>query len=247
MNTYLLNEFNKVEKIHWWWEGRRSLIEMLLNSRKLSKILDIGCGTGETLSFLKNTYPKTKLYGVDILGSAVKFTKSRGLKNIYKTSANKLPFKDNYFDAVLFLDVLEHIKDDDKAIKEAKRVLKKKGVIIITAPGLKFIWSDHDTKQGHYRRYTRRDVKRLAINNKLIPVCVGYFNFFFCLPISVIRLLSKIKIFKNLSDYDRGINYDIANATSANKLLKFIFVNEIRLLRYIRYPIGVSVVAKLVK
>src|SRR3990172_12360899 len=110
MNDSLLAKFNDVERLHWWWEGRRVLIKMLLGNRKYKKILDIGCGTGETLTYLKTIYPKSDLYGVDLSGEAVKYAKKRGHKNIRKANALKLPFKNNFFDAVLFLDVLEHIK-----------------------------------------------------------------------------------------------------------------------------------------
>lgn len=247
MNDNLLHKFNKIEKQHWWWEGRRELIKLLLKGRNPKRILDVGCGTGETLSFLKALFPKAQLYGIDSSQEAVKYSKSRGHLKIYKAEATKLPFKNETFDTVLYLDVLEHIKNDRKAIKEAKRVLKKGGSIIITAPGLSFIWSDHDAKQGHRKRYTRRDIKKLAKSENLGTPFISYFNFFLSPPIIIIRLLSRLKPFKELANYDRSVNYDIANLGLANSILGFIFVNEIKALKFIKYPIGISVGAKLEK
>jgi ubiquinone/menaquinone biosynthesis C-methylase UbiE len=247
MNEKLLAKFNEIEKKHWWWEGRRSLIKILLKGRRPKKILDVGCGTGETLSYLQTLFPKSKLFGIDTSLMAVSYSRSRGHKNVFKADAGRLPFKSNSFDVVLFLDVLEHIKDDQKAILEAKRVLTNNGLIIITAPGLNFIWSDHDIKQGHQRRYTRRGIKELAKVGKLKISFISYFNFFLSMPIIAIRLLSKIKAFKKLANYDRSVNYDIAHITTANLILKYIFIAEIACLKFVKYPIGISIVAKFEK
>ena len=105
-------------------------MKQFIGKSRPKKILDVGCGTGETLSFLQDTYPNTQLFGIDSSNKAISFSKKRGHKNIFKASALNLPFDDNYFDIVLFLDVLEHIGNDAKAISEAKRVLKKNGRII---------------------------------------------------------------------------------------------------------------------
>jgi ubiquinone/menaquinone biosynthesis C-methylase UbiE len=247
MDDKLLNRFNRVEKRHWWWEGRRELVKNLLRGIKPENILDIGCGTGETLSFLKKLYSKADLYGIDMSQKAVKYTKQKGHRNVYRGDSIKLPFKNNFFDVVLFLDVLEHIQNDKKAINEAKRVLKKNGIIIITAPALSFIWSKHDSGQGHQRRYTRTAIRKLARDNKLTTTFISYFNFFLSPPIILIRTLSNIPFLGWLSNYDSGMNYEIAFLALPNKILKSIFIFEIDLLRYIKYPIGISIAAKFTK
>jgi ubiquinone/menaquinone biosynthesis C-methylase UbiE len=247
MDEGLLKKFNEIELIHWWWEGRRQLVTQFLKGRRPQKILDVGCGTGETISFLKKLFPKAKFYGVDSSSSAIKFSKLRGHKNILKSLAEKLPFKDKTFDVILFLDVLEHISDDQKVINEAKRVLKKNGSIIITSPALNFIWSAHDTDQGHKRRYTRRAIRKLSSNAGLKTDFISYFNFFLSPPIIAIRLLSNIKKLRYLSNYDSGLNFEIAKKSFVNSILRLIFVTEVKMLKFLRYPIGISIGAKLTK
>lgn len=247
MDGYLLQKFNEVERHHWWWEGRRQLTKWLLGKKKYSRILDVGCGTGETLSFLKRMYPKTELYGIDIYQKAINYSKQRGHKNIYKANAKNIPFKDGFFDAVLFLDVLEHIKDDQKAIEEAKRVLRKNGRIIITSPALSFIWSEHDIKQGHQKRYTKREINKLAKNAGLRTSFISYFNFFLSPPIILIRLLSRLKPFGTFSNYDNSVNFDIVNLGIVNSVLRRIFVIEIKMLKILRFPFGISISAVLDK
>lgn len=102
------------------------------------KILDIGCGSYPF--FLVSTKFKEK-YGIDPSVN-VGLVKN---KNIYLSkedvSRNKLPFKDNYFDAITMLAVFEHIEQDklNFVLGEIRRVLKKNGVFIITTPAS---WAD---------------------------------------------------------------------------------------------------------
>jgi len=247
MDEHLLEKMDEIEATHWWWEGRRQLVRMLMGRKKYSRILDIGSGTGEMITYLKKIYPKSEFFGMDTSVLAIDYAKKRGHKNITKASATKLLYKNNYFDAVIVLDVLEHIKNDGKCITEAGRVLKKGGKLIITSPGLSFIWSKYDINQGHQRRYTRRRFIKLAKESNLKVEYISYFNFLLSPPIIIIRLLSKIKRLQGLSSYDNSINLDIAKVGTINTLLKNIFLIEIRALQYIKYPFGISIVAVLSK
>ena len=246
MKDDLIDKFNEVEKFHWWWAGRQELIKSLLIDENPKNVLDVGCGTGETLSFLKTIFPQARLVGVDVSGQAVKYTKHRG-HGAKIADALHLPFADGSFDTVLLLDVIEHIKDDAKVVKEAKRVLKPGGTIIITVPALQIIWSAHDVNQGHFRRYTRHRLCSLAQKNKLKIRFLSYFNFFLSPAIIPIRLMSRLSPLKRLGEYDSRLNYRLAYNKVVNSVLKFLFITEIRLLKYITYPWGVSVAIKMEK
>lgn len=243
----LLRQFEEIEKTHWWWEGRRKLIQLLLPERNDLKILDIGCGTGETLSYLKSIKPQSKLYGVDPDPIAIGFSKIGNRGTIRKSSAEKLPFKSDYFHVVMFLDVLEHVKNQNKALQEAKRVLKPGGLIIITAPALKFIWSDHDIKQDHYRRYSRPEIKSLTEQVGMSLAFINYFNFLLSIPIICIRLFSRLPALKFMVSYNNRVNYDIAKNNLINSILTRIFLYEIVRIKSFNYPLGISVVAVLQK
>ncbi len=246
MNDDLLYKFNEVEKFHWWWAGRQELIKNLLQPEKPKKILDVGCGTGETLTFLKKIFPKAELFGVDLSPAAVKFSKKRGHRAKI-SAATDLPFPNESFDAIVILDVIEHIKADSAVIKEAKRILKPGGVIILTAPALQFIWSAHDDNQGHFRRYTRHRLTSLAVKNKLTIQFMSYFNFFLSPIIIPVRMISRLAPFKRFGEYDSKLNYKVAYHKGMNSILRVIFITEIKLLRFFNYPLGVSVVVKLQK
>lgn len=125
------------------------------------KILDVGCGTGGYCIFLKKKGYNIK--GIDIDSKKL----SEGLHfdsfcNISYGSATKIPFKNEKFDLVLITEVMEHIKEHDKAIQEARRVLNKNGVIIITVPTRKYSKWLGNYEYGHVRDcYTVDELKRL--------------------------------------------------------------------------------------
>lgn len=247
MNEKLLGYFNEIEKHHWWWEGRRQILRQSIAQKKGLKILDIGCGTGETLTFLNAYLPKPDLYGIDNSPVAIKFARKRGHKKILKIDARKLPYKNGTFDYILLLDVLEHIENDTTILLEAKRVLKKTGRVIITTPALQFIWSEHDSEQGHFRRYVRHRIRKIAAKTKLSITKLSYFNFFLSPAIIGIRLLSRIKPFKKYGEYDSKLNFNLAKKPLANGILKAIFVTEIKIMKYLNFPFGISIFSILQK
>jgi len=62
------------------------------------------------------------------------------------------------FDVVTMLDVLEHIEDDEASLRAAGRLLKPDGLLLVTVPALRWLWSDHDIVLHHHRRYTRGEL-----------------------------------------------------------------------------------------
>ena len=104
-----------------------SHIRRMLNKSKDKRILEIGCS--DDYKFLKEI--STDYYGVDYIKPKINipnFTKQDFNYNI------KLPFKDNFFDVVIALDVLEHINLRHLIMKELKRVTKPNAIFIISLP-----------------------------------------------------------------------------------------------------------------
>ncbi len=167
---------------YWWFAGKRNLVSRLIKGNS-NKILDIGCGTGADAETL------AKFGEVCVIDNSY-----LSLKNLPKNSlaaaicgdAEELPYKDNVFDYVLLLDVLEHIKDEKKSLAEALRVLKKNGFIVLTVPALAFLYSRHDIALKHYRRYSKKNLRNLFGNLKIIKL--GYWNFTLGMPIVLFRL-----------------------------------------------------------
>lgn len=102
-----------------WLKRRQDLVRKLL---KKSKILDIGCGENKIVpnAIGLDVYPYK---GVNKIGNA-----------------EKLPFKNESFDTVTMLEVIEHLKNPERALKEIHRVLKKGGQVIISTPNVTLSW-----------------------------------------------------------------------------------------------------------
>ncbi|MBU4346710.1 MAG: methyltransferase domain-containing protein, partial [Candidatus Omnitrophica bacterium] len=95
------------------------------------KLLDMGCGLG---LFLKLWDPKKwELFGIDISRKAVEYAKSKGL-NVKEGFLEKTDFSDKHFDVITMFYVLEHLPNPLKVLKEARRILKKNGLLVIRVP-----------------------------------------------------------------------------------------------------------------
>jgi len=244
MSENLLETFFKVETRHWWWVARKKIVINLLKKylkKSDNVILDAGCGTGAGILYLQQ-FGNT--YGVDLSPKAVEFCKKRGISKVKIGDVSKLPFKDNFFDLVCLLDVIEHVNDDKMVIKEISRVLKKGGILLMTLPALPFIYSKHDKEQGHFRRYSKHDLNNLFKKTGFKKMKVSYFNIFLSSPIIAIRLLSKLGgKFSKLADYDSKINYSIFKKGLVNGVLTKIFSLESPLLELIDLPFGISLIS----
>ncbi|MDQ3087291.1 MAG: class I SAM-dependent methyltransferase, partial [Acidobacteriota bacterium] len=159
-HTYAI--MNRVEDSHWWYVGRRAILEeflrQIIQNPKSQipnpKILDVGCGTGGNLEMLANFGAAE---GVDISDDALEFCRSKGL-TAHKGLAEKLPFADESFDVVTALDVVEHLDDDIAGLKEMNRVLKKAGKTLIFVPAFMWLWGVQDDVSNHRIRYTKKQI-----------------------------------------------------------------------------------------
>lgn len=110
--------------------------------KKGMKVLEVGCGSGAYITFVARAIGKKgKVYALDIqpkmleqLKKKLSRLENKDIKNIkiIKSGAYKMPFKNNFFDAVYMITVLEEIPNKQKALKEIKRVLKPKGILAVT-------------------------------------------------------------------------------------------------------------------
>ncbi|MDQ8199114.1 class I SAM-dependent methyltransferase [Pelagicoccus enzymogenes] len=178
MDPNLLHSFSKTEKDHWWFYGRRKIVERVLKTatKQLERpdILEIGCGTGGNLEMLSR-YGRLRAIEMDTIArqTAVRL-------KVCEVEYGKLPdqikVQDDSVDIALMLDVLEHVENDTAALDRVKRLLRPGGHAIITVPALPSMWSAHDDANHHFRRYTKDSLTQLAIANDLIVEQASYFN-----------------------------------------------------------------------
>lgn len=115
---------------------------------KSAKVLDLGCGIGLTMHILAQEFKNC--IGCDLTDESIVATKALlskvGLQNrVIKYDGKRLPFAANSFDVILSLEVVEHAEKPELMLKEISRVLKRDGILIITAPNK---WWPYET---HYK------------------------------------------------------------------------------------------------
>ncbi|MHA1670002.1 MAG: class I SAM-dependent methyltransferase [Promethearchaeota archaeon] len=133
------------------------IIENLKNF-KILKALDLGCSGNSFLDLFDDKFHKSYL---DISSFPLKRYVQDLNSHPLCGDMCRLPYRDDSFDFICALDVLEHVKDDKKAVSEINRILRRRGLLVITVPHRKKYYSYQDKIIGHYRRYEIEDIFNL--------------------------------------------------------------------------------------
>jgi SAM-dependent methyltransferase len=153
---------HRAEDRHWWYRGRRRVLEKVIDGLALpapARILDAGCGSGRNMVDLAQRGTVT---GVELSETSVSIARGRGAGEVVRGSVLEMPFADESFELALCLDVIEHLEDDVAAMRELRRVVVPGGPLLVTVPAYQWLWSGHDVVNHHHRRYTDRSLQRAA-------------------------------------------------------------------------------------
>ena len=199
------------------------------------KAIDIGSGEG----FFANYLHKEKLdflilndYDLPPLKRAIKIHNDLGCAS----DICNLPYASGSFNLVCALDVIEHIKDDKKALDEIYRVLKPGGYFLITVPAFNFLWGEHDEFNGHYRRYSKKEITEKMVQSCFKVVWNNYAKSIAFFPMLIFRFLKKITR-KSKST----MRPDIFNLPKIfNRLFCFLLCLEMPLFKFTKIPFGVT-------
>lgn len=240
MDSIIYRQIYERERDHWWFQGRRAVINTVLGrciSGKVADALDIGCGTGFNAELLKE-YAHT-VYGLDPSNQACEFVRLTGAAVVLLKGEFPLYQDVRKYHLVSLFDVLEHIQDDGEALKKVQDLLHPGGVAVLTVPALPLLWSEHDVLAHHRRRYTKQTLTdAISSHTNLEIERISYFNFFLFFPILLFR-----KIKRYMRSPDREDSSDIFEVPRfLNSLLLKTFLMESYALRHINFPVGVSLI-----
>ncbi len=167
---------HRAEDRHWWYRGRRSVLEGVLAQLRLparARILDAGCGSGRNMVELAHHGTVT---GIELSATSASLARARNTGEVIEGSVLQMPFAAERFELAASLDVIEHLEDDLSALRELRRVVAPGGALLVTVPAYQWLWSGHDEINHHHRRYTRRSLLRVAEQAGWELVRTTYFN-----------------------------------------------------------------------
>jgi SAM-dependent methyltransferase len=155
------------ERRHFWFRARnRVLLTILapLGARlpAHARVLEIGCGTGNTLRVLEQACPTALVVGMDAFAEGLRYARRETRAFLLQGRAEAAPFRTRFHLIGLF-DVLEHIDHDEDTLLAIRDLLEPGGHLVVTVPARRHLWSAVDVCARHVRRYEREDlVERLA-------------------------------------------------------------------------------------
>jgi SAM-dependent methyltransferase len=183
---------HQAEDRHWWYRGRRTVIDGVLTGMHLpshARILDAGCGSGRNMVELARYGTVT---GIELSDPSVELAKARNAGEVFAGSVLEMPFADDSFELAVSLDVIEHLEDDLAALRELRRTVAPGGSLLVTVPAYQWLWSGHDEINHHHRRYTRRTLQRVAEQAGWSQVRTTYFNSLLLPAAIVLRVLDRV-------------------------------------------------------
>ncbi len=242
MENDFYNTLATVQATHWWYSARRTILSRLL-SKEFARgvpegiIYDLGCGVGNNLETLSK-FGET--LGIDPSPEAINICKARGHSNVIIGRAEEITsLRAPKAGVIILTDVLEHVEDDAKCLRDISSVLPANGLAVVTVPAFSFLWGPSDEKSHHFRRYTKPRLRKIIEPYFSIELFT-YFNFFLFAPIAVGRIFERI--------LDRPGDEGAAVPPSwINYLLQKTMESELCLIEQGLVPFGVSLLAVLRK
>lgn len=236
--AHYFKELAKLEAEHFWFRARNKLIFWALHkySPRMKFFLEIGCGTGFVISAISKQFPDVKLSGSEYLEESLVFAQQRVPGVIFtQTDARNIPHESE-LDAIGTFDVLEHIEEDEVVLQQICKALKPGGIVFITVPQHRWMWSEVDEYACHVRRYDTNELHQK----------IGSAGFKIIRSTSFVTiLLPAMYLSRLLKRHKTGMNMDGVIGLHVNpilnKLFEWLLNFELALIRVgITLPVGGS-------
>jgi SAM-dependent methyltransferase len=167
-------QIHLIKKNNFTYRKILELSERYIN--KKTEVLDIGCGAGTICFYLANKVKK--ITGVDISERAINTCKKSStvlhIKNVeFRTMNFPVELPSGRYDLIILSEVIEHIENDDIAIKNIAKLLRRNGIVLITTPSKNAplyrmgLLHKFDKSVGHLRRYNMDEIQRICRRNGL--------------------------------------------------------------------------------
>tara|TARA_B100001093_G_C26721160_1_gene967893 strand:+ start:142 stop:825 length:684 start_codon:yes stop_codon:yes gene_type:complete len=174
---------------------------------------EVGPGRGEFVNYYQRYLSSIELIEPD--KNLFNILKKKYKKKNIKIKNDTIDKVKNKFQTIIYFDVLEHIKYDLKEVREAKKKLKKNGLLIFSVPAFQKFYNEFDKSVGHFKRYNKDDFKKISLKANLKIEKMIYYDSFglFLLMINKFfnlsnqNLKNKIKIWNFFIPFSKFIDF----------------------------------------
>ena len=171
-----------------WFAHRNRMIQSAFQRHHISgHVLDVGGGNGFVSRMLQDHGLTVWLVEPDPAGVAT--AHARGVRIAIRGTLEAIQVPSASVDALGVFDVLEHVQQPLDLCREAARVVRSGGHLIMTVPACPWLWSHDDVQAGHYRRYTVPGVRHLMRSAGFEPLEVRAFFAPLVLPVFMAKSL----------------------------------------------------------
>lgn len=203
-------------------------------------IMEIGCSSGFLIKDLVKSLPEATVVGADVVKEPL-YKLARDLPGtpLIRFDLLRCPLPDQSVDVLVMLNVLEHIEDDVGALKNAFKLLKPGGSLVIEVPAGPHLYDAYDAELHHFRRYSATELKRKLNEAGFRVVRQSHLGFLLYPAFVAVKLLNKWLP----SRRKKTVVRDQAASTSGSLLVRLAMEVESNSLANFRLPFGIRALA----
>lgn len=239
MNPAEFTNIARAEEQMWWFAGMREILKAWvgrLPETKIEQVLEGGCGTGYMSRWMSQQFG-WRMFPADLDFAGLSYGNQTGIPRMVQADISNLPYQDNFFDAVVSLDVLVHFPkgQEAKALREFHRVLRPGGKLILRVSALEILRSRHSEFAHERQRFTRGRISDAVLQAGFRLIDISYANSLL-MPVA----LFKFRVWEELTKQEPQSGVQVPGEP-LNSLLRLPLELEASCLKLgMRFPLGQS-------
>ena len=210
-------------------------------------VLEIGSSSGFLLPAIVKAYPDGLVVGSDSFPEALeRLARIDPTSPLLGFDLMECPLPDNCVDAVVLLNVLEHIKEDEKAMRMLFRVLKPGGIAILEVPSGSGLFDIYDELLRHYRRYDMKTFRSLAESAGFQILKASHLGFFAYPGFALVKKRNKLLLDRDAAVKKNKVASEIEKGRESLPM-RMVMGLEFIVGRFVSYPFGIRCLLNLRK
>jgi ubiquinone/menaquinone biosynthesis C-methylase UbiE len=206
-------------------------------------ILEIGCSSGFMLHLIRQSLPEAFLIGSDIIsGPLLRLATKMPDIPLLQFDLTRCPLPDQSVDIVLMLNVLEHIREEEAALRHVHRILKPGGAVIIEVPAGSQLYDLYDQFLGHHRRYSKDSLAKLLRKFDFRILELSHLGFFIYPGFWLVKKRNHRRLKGDRMSVEEIVEKEIRQ-TGNSLVLSTLMKIELALGKWISFPWGIRLLA----